>query len=368
MTNYIIEDYRGLTEFKGCSFNNIKNTEIKKELIKCLIENNIDQSLYWCVEILSSCNFILLWEIFFYMMTNIINVSNIKFILFLDKKYDIFKEIINNCKNEEDVLKLRNNIKIRNLFCDIIILICKSDKDYILDYKKINIKNFSFENMNNYLKAPNIRFVNDYFKDNDPKELYIILNEFLYNLSENNNLECCKWIYIYVNYYSLCKKNKNILLCENRVNIDLDDDLNKNLKQHPIWIIWSILFDKSKDYFFLNKYIKILYNFFKIQISISKIKTRLNLLFLSISLYVQRDSNDIFNKSIVKDKTDFLKLSEIARNSLDNICKKVNSIYKNNPENKSKIIKNDKINKISISFDKIKSLDNFMLNKNNDTN
>ena len=368
MTNYIIEDYRDLSEFKGCSFNNIKNTEIKKELIKCLIENNIDQSLYWCVEIITSCNFILLWEIFFYMLTNIINVSNVKFILFLDKKYKIFKEIINNCKNEEHVLNLRNNITIRNLFCDVIILICKSDKDYILDYKRINIKNFSFETMNNHLKAPNIKFVNDYFKDNDPKELYIILNEFLYNLSENNNLECCKWIYIYINYYSLCKKNKNILLCEDRDNIDLDSEYNKTLKQHPIWIIWSILFDKSKNDIVLNKYIKILYNFFKIQISISKIKSRLSLLFLSISLYVKRNSNDIFNKSIIKDKKDFLKLSEIARSSLDSIYKKVNGIYKNNPDNKNRIINNDKKNKISISFDKIKSLDNFMLNKNNDTN
>ena len=83
---------------------------------------------------------------------------------------------------------------------------------------------------------------------------------------------------------------------------------------------------------------------------------------------LKRNSNDIFNKSIIKDKKDFLKLSEIARSSLDSIYKKVNGIYKNNPDNKNRIINNDKKNKISISFDKIKSLDNFMLNKNNDTN
>ena len=74
----LVEDYRDLKDYKGCTFNNIKTSEVKKELIKCLIDNNHDKSLYWMCEILSSCNFLLLWEIFFYIISNVINVSNIK--------------------------------------------------------------------------------------------------------------------------------------------------------------------------------------------------------------------------------------------------------------------------------------------------
>ena len=55
----LVNDYRELKDFKVNTINNIKNTEIKKELIKCLIDNNYDNSLYWTMEILCSCNFLL---------------------------------------------------------------------------------------------------------------------------------------------------------------------------------------------------------------------------------------------------------------------------------------------------------------------
>ncbi|MBI96048.1 hypothetical protein CL656_02780 [bacterium] len=361
----IIEDYREFKDFKGCTFNNIKNTEVKKELIKCLTENNYDKSLYWMSEIMCSCNYILLWEIFFYIMTNIVNISNLKLIIFLNKKYDIFKDIINNCKNENEVINLRNNNNIRFLFCDIVILICNSDKNYMLDYKKINVKDFSFEKMNNFLKAPNVNYVNSFFKDNDPKELYIILNEFIYNLEEKNNIECYKWIYIYINYYLLCKKNNNILLCELREELDLDS-YSKNLKHHPIWIIWSILMNKSKKYNLVNNYVKLLLNFFKVQLTYGKIKSRLNILFFCITIYIQKDSREIFDKPIVKNKERFMELDNIARNSINNILKKIIQNYKKNPEN-IKQTKN-KNSKVLMSFEKLKLLDNFMLNKNNDNN
>ena len=362
----LIEDYRELKEYNGCTFNNIKISEVKKELIKCIIDNNHDKSLYWMCEILSSCNFLLLWEIFFYILSNVTNVSNLKLLIFIEKKYSLFKNIINESKNENDLLNLRNNIVIRNLFCDIIILLCVSDKHYMLDYNKLNIKNFSFDNLNTHLKAPNVNYVNDFFKDNDPKELYIILNEFVFNLEENNVTDCYKWIFIYLNYYTKCKKNNNILVCEMRKELEIDK-LADSLQSHPIWIIWSILLIKSKKNEIVRNYINILINFFKVQLSVGKIRSRLNLLFLSISIYIQRNSKEIFNKPIVKNKDRFIQLDTVARNSLNNIFKKIMDNYKKNPEifKPKKINKN---NKVSVSFEKLKLLDNFMLNKNNDTN
>ena len=317
-------------------------------------------------EILSSCNFLLLWEIFFYIASNIINTSNIKILIFLNKKYLIFKEIINENNNETNILNLRNNNNIRNLFCDIIILLCVSDKQCMLDYNKMNIKDFSFDTLNTHLKAPNVNYVNDYFKDKDPKELYIILNEFVFNLEENNTTECYKWIYIYINYYTKCKKNNNILICEIRDTLNIDK-LPLSLQSHPIWIIWSILIKKSSKNKIINQYIEILLTFFKVQLSIGKIRSRLNLLFFSISIYTQRKSKEIFNKPIVKNKEKFIELDTVARNSMNNIFKKIMENYKKNPEI-FKPQKIDKNNKVSVSFEKLKLLDNFMLNKNNDTN
>lgn len=236
----------------------------------------------------------------------------------------------------------------------------------MLDYNKMNIKDFSFDTLNTHLKAPNVNYVNDYFKDKDPKELYIILNEFVFNLEENNTTECYKWIYIYINYYTKCKKNNNILICEIRDTLNIDK-LPLSLQSHPIWIIWSILIKKSSKNKIINQYIEILLTFFKVQLSIGKIRSRLNLLFFSISIYTQRKSKEIFNKPIVKNKEKFIELDTVARNSMNNIFKKIMENYKKNPEI-FKPQKIDKNNKVSVSFEKLKLLDNFMLNKNNDTN
>ena len=169
-----------------------------------------------------------------------------------------------------------------------------------------------------------------------------------------------------MNYYTKCKKNNNILNCEIRSELNIDK-LQLSLQSHPIWIIWSILFKKSKKKKETHQYIEILLNFFKVQLSSGKIRSRLNLLFFSTSIYTQRNSKEIFNKPIVKNKDKFIEIDTIARNSLNNIFKKIMDNYKKNPEI-FKPQKIDKNKKVSVSFEKLKLLDNFMLNKNNDTN
>ena len=367
MSKIIITDFRELYDFKGVTFNNIKLNEVKKELVKCLLNNNCDQSLYWTCDILLSCNFIVLWEIYFYLLSNIISTSNLKFINFLYKKYDDFKVIINNCPKIIDILNLRTNENIINIFTDITVFICCTKKNNLIDYKKLYIKNFNFDKINNILKAPNINYVNNYFKDGDPKELYIILNEFIYNLEENNELETYKWVYIYLDYYDKCKKNKIILLCEDRSNIiDYINELNNTLKNHPIWILWSILLQKCMNHekIITYNYIKKLLHFYLIQFSQSKIKTRINLLFFSIKIFLINENSEQFNIPILYDKNSYFKLVNISRKSFFNIIKKINNSYlKDNNNNiiSQKLKKNDKVTE---SFNKLKVLDNIMFNKN----
>ncbi|MDP5009533.1 MAG: regulatory signaling modulator protein AmpE, partial [Glaciimonas sp.] len=46
-----------------------------------------------------------------------------------------------------------------------------------------------------HLKAPNINYVNKYYKNNDPKEYYIAFNELIYHLEETkNNIYLFYWI------------------------------------------------------------------------------------------------------------------------------------------------------------------------------
>ena len=360
-----INDNRLLYDFKGVSFNNIKINEVKKELINCLLNNNCDQALYWTFEILLSCNFIILWDIYFYFMSNIITTLNLKYINFLYKKYLDFKIIINKCEKEKEILKLRLNNNIHNIFSDITTFICCCDKGCIIDYNKMSIKKFNFDKLHNYLKAPNINYINNFFKDNDPKELYIILNELVYNLDEKNELEIYKWIYIYLNYYSNCRKNKITLLCEKRSDLNYINNFNEIIEKHPIWIIWDILLKKSSDYMIYYNYINKLLHFYTIQLNLSKIKSRIHILFFAVKVYLSIFSNNnIIEAPILKNKDYFFNLASISRKSIHNIIKKINQNYIKDNKNNINLKKKEKLNKIDKSFEKLKLLDNFILNKN----
>ena len=84
--------------------------------------------------------------------------------------------------NNIEKLQLRNNINIRKLFSEIICIICLSKKNHTFQEIKINPQHFVLINIADKLKAPNINYIQDFFKEKDPKELFIQFNEFAYNI------------------------------------------------------------------------------------------------------------------------------------------------------------------------------------------
>ena len=366
MQEACIFDARLLNDFKGVTFNNIKLTEVKKEYIKCIIDSNYDKSIYWMCEILTSCHYLVLWESYFYILCNVIYDSNIKLFKFVYNKYVSFKDYITQCSSEDSIMNLRNNKNIQSIFTDITVLMCMSKKNIVFDYKKANIAKVTFDNLYLHLKAPNVHYVNNYFRDNDPKELFILLNEYVYNIEAKNINECFKWIHIYINYITKCKSNKNVIKCDVREELGLNN-FPDSLQRHPIWIIWAIINNMVKDKENASIYINLLLDFFKVHLTVGKIKGRLNLLCMATMIFINCENKKMFESPIVYDKSEFIKLDNIARNSLKSIYDKIISHYrKNNKDNPE--TKRTKQNKVDMSFEKLKVLDNFMINKNNDTN
>ena len=82
-------------------------------------------------------------------------------------------------KNRDIELTLRNNLKIRKLFAEVIGVLMTSKNMLFTNRVKLSSTTgdeFDLVHMSNKLKAPEVSYVKDFFKEQDPKELFIAVN------------------------------------------------------------------------------------------------------------------------------------------------------------------------------------------------
>ena len=94
------------------------------------------------------------------------------------------------------------------MFAEITCILCYSNKKHIYQDIKLN-KNEEFDLtiISTKFKAPNITYVENIFREEDPKELFIPMNELIYNLITKNIIETCYWYEWIIEYENICKKH-----------------------------------------------------------------------------------------------------------------------------------------------------------------
>jgi len=299
--------------FNNISFSGYQKSKVKNELIKCIQNCKIENACYWCAELICAGHFIDLWNLLIIYMCKHINIANPKLPIYLEMRYESFKNIINSFNNRE--LLLRNNDTIRILFCEIICILIYSNKKYQINDIKVSIHDVTnLINVSEKLYAPNTQFINNFFKESDPKEIFIPLNEFVYSL-ENKQLYLssywCEWIIAFEQKFN---KNNKTLFGKNRMFAP------KGFERDIIMIIWEIIFEYSKNK--SEKTFKIcnsLYNLFCIKYNKNTKKKRKILLYVALQCIIE-DLN--YNIPIINNK-----------DNIENIISKIDTIYKDIKKN-----------------------------------
>lgn len=311
--NTEINDIRTQPQFKGISLSGFKKTEVKTQLINNMKKSKIEESCYWSAELLCAGHFIDLWEIYLHYVCKFIHLGNPKIVLYLEKRYNIFKNIMSQGQFLNE-LQLRNHPTIRQLFAEITCTICLSEKKNSTETVKIKREEeFDITQMSEKLIAPNIRYIEPIFKKDDPKELFIVANEFAFNISpdKKNMLNACYWIEWTIEFEALCKKRKNKCVCESRTFVNVDPKCRNDI----IWILWDAIFHYSNDKTdFIQKTILSLFNLFCIKYTTASCKKRRYLLYFAVSLLTESVRTDI---ELINNKT-----------VVATVVQKINSIYK----------------------------------------
>jgi hypothetical protein len=207
-------------------------------------------------------------------------------------------------------LQLRNNEKIRKLFCEIICIFCQAKQKHSYSQIKIKQNDFDLTEISDKFKAPSIEYAQTIYLPDDPKELFIAINEFYYNLCKSS-VDCCYWLEWIIEFNALKKKAKMPLKCERRIFAKVDTTLQMDI----IWILWDILIKESNNKTqFIQKSIQSTFDIFCFRFSQTKMKKLKLLLYFAIEMLTEPFS---ISEEIVKDKM-----------AVENVKNNIHKIYK----------------------------------------
>jgi hypothetical protein len=319
MTEFEINDKRQSMDFKGITFSKFQKSKVKSELLHCLTSAKIEPACYWAAELVCAGQFSDLWETIIMFVSRYIHLGNPKLPIYISLRFSNFKEIICNgyAGNE---LVLRNNIKIRQIFAEIICVLCHSRKKHSFEPVKIKKEDeFNMSIMASKLKAPSINYGNKVFRKDDPKELYIAINELAYHVSpeSKNVVNACYWLEWIIEFDAICKQKKEQCVGENRHFAPV----HAKFQNDNIWIVWDVILIemKTKDNPLIAKIITALLEVFSIKYTSGVKKRRRFIIYFAIALLTEQVD---FNIDIINNKSE-----------IDAIVKKIGIVYKDVKKN-----------------------------------
>jgi hypothetical protein len=236
-----IYDIRTSKEFSGMTFSGYKKTDVKKQLVLTLTNSQLDESCYWSAELVCAGHFVDLWDIFIFFFSKNIHIGNPKIAIYLDKRLDVFKEIINEWKRPE--IELRNNESIRDIISEIVVVLCDSTRSHVHCEISIKKDDFNLSVNTDRFKAPSVEYTT-IFKHHDPDEIFVAVNELSFNLIDMNQQNSWYWIEWLMEYEIVYNKNRKKFQCEQRPEAPVQQKFQKDM----VWLIWDVLIQRSTDF------------------------------------------------------------------------------------------------------------------------
>jgi hypothetical protein len=313
-----INDIRQPPQFKGYSFSNYKNAEVKKIFKENMLKGKIEPACYWCAELICAGHFMDAWECIINYVGKHIHLGNPKLIIYLEMRYEIFRDIMSK-GNYITELQLRNNTKIRKLFAEMISMLTLSNKKHSFESIKINrIEEYDITQMTERLKAPSTQYVDVIFKKKDPKELLIAVNEFMYSISpeRRNMTTACYWYEWIVEFDNICKKRKEPCHCVRR-----DFPVENKFQCDIVWILWDAIqyYCNELNSPYISKLMKSIITMFCIKYTTASCKKRRYLFYYAVALITEPVPTNI---ELVSDK-------EVVSAVIENIDQIYKQIKKN---------------------------------------
>lgn len=334
---YEINDRRTKKDFSRISFSGYKRNEVEGLLRKSILENKIEQSQYWCAELICIGEFDKLWDIFYLLTSKHIHIANTRVYPYLESKYQLYESIKSTGYHDYEIA-MRNNMKIRECFAEIVFVLCVSPKMPVLTPLKLKKNELSILNLQGKLQADSLEHGREFMTNDDPEELMVAINELAYLCFEKTEEYINKlhtilfWIHWLFSYEEHCRKNSITLECSTRQSHD--SQLTPLQKKDVVWLVWDIILEASlsindtsshkKDNYikhsenykkYIHRILQSLLFFFRLKFTQACKKRKISILYFAIQLL------------FMPIDTTIRLLSREDKNTLEIIKGNINSIY-----------------------------------------
>ena len=306
-----INDIRSQKDFKGITFSQFKKSDVRKELLTCLLSSKIEPACYWTAEFICAGHLLDLWDLFFFFYGKYLR--NPKIVVYLEKRLAQFTNIIHlGFRGNE--LKVRNHTMVRRMFCEMVCILCLAKRKPQYEEVKIKREDFDMGQMVDKFKAPNTQYAENVVRRGDPKEIFIGVNEFAYHISSEgkNTVLAFYWLEWILEYESLCHAKKEKCVCERRDKMPVESKMQMGL----VWIIWECILyecDRRANNPLLQKTVKSLLTLFCLQFTHGVVRRRKFLIYSALSILTEWVDT---TEELVKDK-----------DLVNKIVEKVDQIY-----------------------------------------
>lgn len=290
-----VYDTRSVVDFQKFTFSGHLRSHVYKVLNENIKLGHADYSCYWALELLCSGLVHSMWQVFFESAAHHINRGAPNAFLYLVRMYEKFAPY----EGQYSILNMtdiRNNHDVRNLICETVASIALCRKNKLSPLPKIKAEHdFHPLTVQENLKSPSSNYARAVTKGDDPLDLYVPFNEFVYCLRPESRdftkaLYWIAWILKYSKHYK--QQRKEPLNCGFRPNQFVDD---KHLR-HSIWMLWDAVLDaarKSPQSGTLSPYIDALYKLHCLRWEPSCLKSRVCFLTVAVLFICESTTLDI---------------------------------------------------------------------------
>jgi hypothetical protein len=278
---YIIHDLRNSKEFKKLTISGYKIQDVSNAYQNSMINNNLEDSIRWCVELHCTGLENNIWNSLYILITKHIHINNPKLFIYFKKRQKEYEHIISSYPPKFYHIYSKNNQEIRHMLAELTSLCCLTKKNNIFlnsSLPKLGQNFFDKNNLSKRMISKDLDNILDYCNNNTTKEMKLGLNEIYSNFdSHKGTFDNCLYWYLWLEKVESIKK-KDIK------NENDNNNITYNEEEDDLWvmIIWKII-NKHKSTINDNDklFIKKIFNDYTNNFKLSHVNKKKYLIFMA---------------------------------------------------------------------------------------